>query len=249
MASRLNHLAGDAQARYGLMLNSLRGVYAAAARGATSPTVIGSAHEAALTIGKVYLDTESQHVRADGYEIALEAHQRASRDLGLTSDAKLPEALSDQLIASGEHLIAQLARQVEQDIATMDLGIRRMGFEIRALAQARGVNYEAAGVQYRAIAPAPSEFFIRDRLGRRLQSDKNARTMWRQHLVLTSTESYLFTAAAAGHERVRLNHTDPNHPAYGLEIDIFPGGKGQAYQDIRESIFHPNSDVTVAAIK
>jgi hypothetical protein len=87
-------------------------------------------------------------------------------------------------------------------------------------------------------------FYYTDKLGRKINSVKYMRTAARDYLVKNYNDLVAGSAILNGIEEVVIENVDKNHEHNGKVIAV-TGNDGVNYFDIREDIFHPNSNSIV----
>lgn len=244
----LTEAAQRASERYVLFLNSLRGVLSQALRSDPSDMRARTAlREACLESARAFLRTEigiiEQEVERSAEEETVRLNSTISPD---SSDAELSPLAQDIVETAQDRLETELRAQIERDIMQVLLKHKDFQIEVHMLADIERISADGAKFKVLMRGEDQVRFYFRDRMGRKLQSQKFIRTVWRDALLQTGNEAFLIAAAKSGFDTVVVDHPDRQSSANGVEIAINPEFEGEvSYADVRDSIFHPNSQAVL----
>lgn len=243
----LNTEASAAADRYVLLVNGWRGVYSAAFHSSdvSAPRTISEAERQGYGLARTYLAGERAAIASATENIAANARRDALTHLGLGSSATLSERTSELLGASQSYLDTELAVQIERDVAFMKQTLRQAALAIHLEASTRGIPLKTAMVQYRISNSGELRFHFKDRQNRKWPSQKFVRSAWRQHLLGTYNDTYIATAAEHGNSLFQVEHPDAGHSAAGLQFTILNNTALPHYSEIKDKVFHPNSEALV----
>lgn len=213
-------------------------------RGATD----GMLRDAALSQGRDaargFVSFEHAQLNEDTQTVAVDAHDRALRDLGARASA-IPDRFADFIFSASLYTSQMIAAQVERDVMTMAHEIRSTAQRVDLYARSgrHTVTSAAAAVMLEDAELEKQQFSFVDRAGRTYKSTKHIRDIYRQHLLNVSNEVYMDVVADHGREIVKIGHPDPKFKWFGEPVaivshdDDFP-----LYYDIKGEVFHPSSD-------
>lgn len=232
--------------RYQQFTSILRGqADIALRRGIIDANVRHAAFTNGLDAARNYVFTEITHLTDDTADMVYSGANTALADLGATATVDTTEN-ADFVHAATVYATRIMAAQAERDVMAManhinstasrvDLYIRSGKYDLKTATSA--VMLEDA--------PVTSFKFI-DRLGRQFKSSKHIRDIYRQHILHTFNEAYMFAAVSNGVTQLQVAHPDPGHPWAGESIAITPeGAPAPNYYDIRDEVFHPSSSATL----
>lgn len=200
---------------------------------------------AAVDVGRTYYRTERTIIEQEVRASAQNALQTAQRDLGVRVADDIPDALSAFLEQHIAYLDGEVRTQLSRDVEMLVRRYREFAIEAQLTANAVGFNMTAP-VQVGAQDKA--RFYFRDRQGRLYPSQKFIRSVWRHTLLTVGAEFYLLEAASRGVQQAEVVHPEPNHQFNGTVIELSNLGGGQTFIDVRDEIFHPQSNATLRAI-
>jgi hypothetical protein len=235
--------------RYALLVEAWRSLYS----GALDRNDFGSQRQMddvtaqAYAIGHTFLEGEGAHIGTISERIALGALQSALDDLTSNDSAELTEAASEHLSDAESYVERELAIQVERDIAFLRQSLRRAYLQVSLAATAQGIPTRAALIQYRIGNASELHFFFHDRGNQKWPSRKFVRALWRHHLVTLWNEITLLTLADHGLGEAIVDHASPASHSHGMIVSMSAGSAHPTYSEIRNEIFHPNSDAILKA--
>lgn len=244
----LSEMGERASARYRTLILAFRGSYDAAVNlpDALSQAGINWLSGQLYAIAAVHLTSEHDILADESEWVAWEAHRDASKHLGYDVSSKLPDALSSALSASQTYIQREIATQLERDITQTLKHYRNLAMKVDMHHQATGGSRDKSLVSVKIGDEQPRHWF-QDRAARRWPSQKFIRTLWRGTMHGLYNESYLYTLASFGETQAVIWHPDSSHKWYGE--DIFLGDKVPTYYEIRDDVFHPNSNAMPRAVR
>jgi hypothetical protein len=195
----------------------------------------------ASSIARTFADSETDLIRTTLSDTAQNAQEAVLGDLDAVSGATIPEALKPFLEQSVEHLSLEIAAQLSRDVEALVRRYREYALEAQLAAYSRGLIKPAVTMGDQQVS-----FHFRDRAGRLTPSEGFIRIAWRQSLVSLGAEFYLLEAVNRSATKVIVVNPDPSHKWQGQEISL-TGEEGRSFTDLRDEIFHPNTDSVLKA--
>lgn len=244
----LDRAADSAMARYSILLDAFRGLFATATANMTAPTAqdIERLKAAAYAESRAWLDAEQQVIMDAVDEFGEQGVRAIESDVGAPND-ELSQEILDHLEEVAESLDTQMRLQVERDIALLGEAMRAMSLRAR-LKRGVGASGNAGGsgaAQSAALSRLTFEFV--DRSNRRWPSPKHVRTLWRQALVIASTEATIIRADEVGLSELVVAHADRAHGAYNAILPLDSDEFDETWDAMRSEVFHPNSHAWLTA--
>jgi len=245
---RLTQEADQAAARYGLLADSWQAHFSRALNDLAFGTSTHAARFIAEALGmaQTYLSQEMEHAERLLQEIAREAHQTTLREIASNDADELTERVTEHLSAALRYATDELLAQINRDIALMRRELQRVSLEVYAASRSRGISQRQALIEYRIGNSADLEFAFHDRTNRKWSSRKFVRTLWRHSLLSVYNETVMLTLADHGLRRARVVHLDPNAESHDTLIAFSSSADLPTYSEIRDTIFHPNSNAVLA---
>ena len=236
--------AEAAAQRYGLLVEGWRALYQSALDRSDfgTPRQMLRITEEAYAMGHRFLDTERIEVQRATREIALEAHRATLAEIGAESADELADAASEHLSDAESYLTHEITIQIERDIAFLKQSLRKAYLQVAVASRAQGIAPKAALIQYRIGNAAELHFFFHNRGGQKWPSRKFIRGVWRHHLLAVYNEIVLMDLADHGFDRAEVRHLNPDAHSNGMQISMHTGSALPTYSEIRNEVFHPNSD-------
>lgn len=247
-----SHLTQEAEAgsqRYGLLVASWRGVYdrvRSQARLASAADINDALHEA-QTVGSIFLRNEREHIDRIASQIVREAHQTTSDEIEIIATHELTDEAGELLSDTIEYLVGQLRLQIMRDLASLEVELRRAILELRVSSRSRGVSFRRALVERQISANGSIEFGQHDRASRKWASTKVVRLIWRHTLLSLYNETVLVLLADHGITQAQIVHVNPSSQFHGLRLALHPASDLPTYGELRDEVFHPNSDAILSA--
>jgi hypothetical protein len=173
------------------------------------------------------------------------------RALGAFSELRAVEIREDVRLLLGEHLSeskmyfsGELSAQLLRDVSDLSKSLQVVGLEVSAAARIRNIPERVALIEMMISRQDPT-FAFRDRAGRRIRSTVFVRNLWRQTLLSVHNE---ITLIGAGHLKM------PSCAVMQSELDlsltqigsVFLDGRKPSYGEVRQGLFHPNSQSFLA---
>lgn len=240
-------LAAD---RYGAMIQAFRGMYSRALDQSHfgSPKQMTDVSVGAYAIAGVYLNAEWQLITDASTAVALEAQRATLEELSAASSDDLSQAVSEHADQSDVQLSQEISIQIERDISFLRTSLQRTVLSVNMSARAQQLPARTALMQLR-ISPANElNFLFIDRGATKWPAQRFIRAVWRQHLLAVYNETVLLTLTDHGIDTAEIAHTDPKAPVNGMEISVNAGSALPTYAEIRNEIFHPNSEAILRMI-
>jgi hypothetical protein len=92
------------------------------------------------------------------------------------------------------------------------------------------------------------QFAFLDRAGRRWSSERFVRTIWRHALVLTWNETALLTMTDHKIAEAEIDHSDESYAKRGAIISLAEDAIGITWDQVRDDVFHPNSNAWLVPV-
>lgn len=239
--------AEAAATRYGMVVDAWRAIY----QREMDATDFGSTRqmsrvtEQAYAIGRQFLDTEANIIEDSSMMIVREALRVTSAELATPVAVDLTDALREHLADAENYLLHELSIQIERDIAFLKQSLRKALLQVSVGARAQQIPTRTALIQYRIGNTTELHFFFHDRRNQKWPSRKFVRAVWRHHLLALYNEAVLLTLADHGIDKAMIRHMNPDSHSHGMVISMSSGSALPTYSEIRNEIFHPNSDAVL----
>lgn len=124
-----------------------------------------------------------------------------------------------------------------------------ISMQVVLLSRQKGWSTSASIIAVKSKMSADTRFRFLDRAGRSWDSTAYIKTVTRQHFLLTYNESYLFSASSRGTNKFKVVTKDIGHTNNGVKFLLAPTDEdAETYYDIRERVFHPNSNALVSTL-
>lgn len=244
----LSKHADEAAARYGMLADSWQANFS---RALTDLDFGTSTHtsmfiNAAQAAGEVFVEQELAIGKILFQEIATEAHRVTLREINSNESENLTERVTEHLRASLEYVAMQLIAQILRDVTLLRQKMQRVALETFAASRSRGISQRSAMMEYRIGNSTELDFSFYDRAGRKWQSRKFTRTVWRHTLLSAYNETVMLTLADHGIARARVVHEDVKAEVHNTIISFGANTTLPTYSEIAEVVFHPNSNAILA---
>lgn len=243
------NLAADAAAaRYGVLVDGWRGLYAQALNSPRFGTAqnLEALQNLAYEMGRRFLADEINQIAMAFAGIVREALRASFTQLSADAAQSEPEAVTDHSEALADYLRTELAIQIERDIAFLRQSLQRVQLQVAIAARSQGIQPRAALMAYRMTSGGELTFFFHDRRNQKWPSRRFVRTVWRHSLLTLYNETVLLVLAEHGDTIVMVEHINPDAEAHGMQIAMGSNSALPVYADIRNEIFHPNADAIIA---
>lgn len=236
--------AEAASERYGDLVETWRGIYQSTlySEGSEKPRAVNRVVQQAMEVARSYLARERGELYSGFYEVVLEARLATLGDLNSNARQELDHEMQTRLDETVEYVLHEITIQVERDIAMLGHALRSTVLNVQLAAQSRGLHYRSALIEYRIGNASELHFFFHDRRNQKWPSRKFVRSVVRHNLIAAYNETVLMTMATHGVGMAEVVHLDAKADVQGIEIALSSGSSLPTYAEIRNEIFHPNSD-------
>lgn len=240
--------ADAAAARYGTLVDGWRGLYAQTLNSPRfgTPRNLESLQNQAYELGRRFLEGEVRQIATAFAGIVREALRASFAQLSADAAQSEPEAVTDHSEAIADYLRTELAIQIERDIAFLRQSLQRVQLQVSLAARSQGIQPRAALLAYQMTSGGELTFFFHDRRNQKWPSRRFVRTLWRHNLLTLYNETVLLVLAEHGDTIALVEHANPDAEAHGMQIAMGSNSALPVYTDIRNEIFHPNSDAIIA---
>lgn len=152
--------------------------------------------------------------------------------------AQIADALYEIQSEAKANLIGAAAGDVQRAVKELS----RVAYTIELDAMA-GNSRSSAIIRARIgrVTGLRRAFVRADRAGKTWNTQIYAKTVVRSLAALSYADAMVFATAAAGKTKVRVRN-QPNHRHDGMIVSIFREDSNTSYLDLREEIFHPNTN-------
>lgn len=240
--------AESASARYDMLTDSFRQLYTNAFTQADfgSWAQMVRIVKEAYQIAEIYLDNERETIDRILFDIATEAHQTTIREIASIDASELPERVSEHLGVTQRYLVDEIIAQVHRDIAQIRQRLQTAALEVSLSARSRAIPERRALIEFRIGNQSDLSFTFHDRTSRRWSSKKFIRAVWRHTLLAAYNESVMLTLADHGITDAIVSTVDAQAEAAGMRISFSSNSALPTYSEIRDTVFHPNSNAILA---
>jgi hypothetical protein len=243
---RFDQPTQDAEDRYGDLLTTLHAVFLASLH--EDPTDIRSRATLRSTLTAIadrFLKRESETVRPIYLAFLDYAQVEVSADLAkpLSEGDEVGEAVAEYWPQVEASYYAGIRAQVQRDIEQAMRRWQEFALDYH-MKRSRGVPKDQAQAQATDNVRTRATFNFTDRLGRKWSSQVFARTTFRHHLLTLAFEVYTLEAVAMQADHIDVYQADD----LSKPVETIAGPEGKTFADIRDSIFHPNSNATLKAV-
>jgi hypothetical protein len=245
----LTAAAEAAGARYLSMVMTWRGLYAQALAGGdfATPRAAQSLKDQAYAVARSFLKTEEALLDEAFASIALRARRDALLDASAALGADSDAARTGELLSAFSHYaLVEITVQIERDVAHMMQRLRSAALVSEAAARAQAISRNAAQMQYRLRHGDELRFYFKDRSNRKWPSQKFVRTVVRGTLLETYNQVVMASLSEQRIDRARIVHPDASSRWQGAEITLAPNVDLPTYEEVRDEVFHPNSEAVLA---
>lgn len=248
---RMTSEADGASQRYDLMVQLWRALYQQALNSADfgSAQSFGRVEADAYKIGNQYLSDEADRVHAVMLEIASEAQTATLQQMSVSGALELSDAALVHLSDAESYLYGEIATQIERDVMFLMQSLRKSALQIKLSSRSRQVSVRQAMMEYKISTSMELQFFFHDRGNQKWPSRKYVRSVWRHNLLHLYNEIVLLTLADHGVDKAVVSHIDPKSEFHGLEVSIATNSALPTYAEIRNEVFHPNSNAIMIHVQ
>jgi len=233
--------------RYVAFLLSLRGVLGASL--STRPDdhrVFEQIRSGAYEVASTFIDSEEDRFASD-----LEDAQERARTLVQEHAVGGPLKSVTDLLDFSDELATwfrqELRAQIERDVNVLVQKRRELVLQASMNAKSSRVDLMTAYLDLIRMGRQKVDFFFTDRAGRRYPSQRFARQLFRQGLLTFALESYAIEGVALGVELVEVETSDPKNSFSGRILALAEHADFQTLSEVRDEIFHPNSNSFIRA--
>lgn len=192
---------------------------------------------------EIFMSGIATQLQAQTYEVRNGALDAQGVVLSDPDFASLNEYLNETV----EDLCGALWACIYRDDLTAERELRKVALNVDLLQSTTGMSRIGAIIKTKFGRVSGMSFVQVDRLGRKRVSESYVRSLVRRHLVLTDVETRLFAMAKQGNDLAQVLHQD------GTQAEVFSitGASRDcpSYEEIRDTVFHPNATATVIAFK
>ena len=249
-AAHLTAAAERAGVRYTTLLGAFGTVFAHFA-GMSDPGSDGvrkAAVAQSYSLAERYLVSEADYISSDIERQRDGAIKETLTALGV-SDGLASETTIEHADLIASELEGTLRVQLERDISALVKGLRDIALRASLVGRARGISRLSALAAMRADnAPQTPQFAFLDRAGRRWSSERLIKTVWRHALVLTWNETALLTMSEYNVTDAQIEHPDENYAELGTVISLAENAAGITWSQVRDDLFHPNSNAWLTPV-
>lgn len=241
-------MAEAAATRYGLLIDGWKTLYGRALDDPRfgAPVQLREITEEAYSMARRYLATEAVEIQDAMISVAKEALTATHAELSIEDSDEIPDAVDEHVSAFIEHLVSELAIQIERDIATLKKALQQTILGVTLAAAAQRLPLRTALIQHRIAMNTDIVFGFTDRKSVKWPARRYIRTIWRHDLLALYNDVVLMTLADAGVDTAHVRHTDPSSHVHGLQISIVDNTELPTLADIRDQTFHPNANAVLA---
>ena len=247
MRLQLDSFPTGASERYVGLLNDFRGMLRSAmGRDPADTRTRGLLKRSLLDRASTYRDIEIAMLELEIDTVTQSARDQVLTDLDLDDKTQLSiiDEYKERLL---EHASTELTSQIQRDMAQTLRTLEEFRLEVFMQRQ-RGIPDEDAHAKALMNAREATQYFFRDRAGRNHKSQKFVRTMVRHTLLVGAMEVYAMHAAAYGADHLEVVHPDQNATYAGMRIGFRREQDLPLVADLKEDVFHPNSNATLKAV-
>lgn len=242
IGDRFTAAAERAAHRYSVFLMGLEGLYARHAATDQPGSALTRQRLAAQAYGlaETFLSQEIS-------EIDRAVTQERDFAFHATVLAQTPpsDAIREHTQAIAADLEHNLRTQLERDIGAVAKALRSIELRAILIQTSRNIPRLVALDMVRQSGDAGVQFHYTDRAQRKWSSTKLVRTLYRHAFVLTWNETALLAMADWGFLGAVIQHPDASHGESGTVISLAEDLQGVSWEQVREDVFHPNSNAWV----
>jgi hypothetical protein len=241
--ARLTAVAERAGERYGVLLGAFQGILRqfSSSPNPGSVSVRNRAKSRAYAYAEGYLETEVELISQAIEQELQNATVDTLHEIG--TDYEDPsEAIAAHAASIGQDLEHAIRTQLERDVSSVGKGLRDLALRGQLVAKSRGIPTANALALLRDDVTKGHSFTFQDRASRHWPSQKFIRTLWRHALVLTWNETAALTMAARGVPSAVIEHPDTSNNERGTIISLGEETTGITWDQVRDDVFHPNSN-------
>jgi len=240
LTETFSEASGNASERYLIMTGAFQSVYSTAVgEGVYSELTTNGVRDELRDIGHTHYYAEEMALRQEMQDVISQARTSAMRHLGYESSKISLDTVYDAYNAQYEFTKREIATQIERDISQIIKRYRNFGIKVELIRTTNGWS-EASSHSTMLMKEKRDKLWFRDRAGRRVPSQRYIRTLWKSSLRDLYVQAYLSQIAVFGEKFATIWHPNPKHKSFGSVIYL--DGREPAYDDLKDTVFHPNSD-------
>lgn len=250
ITNRLNELSERAADRYSQLIMAWQGLFQTSANSSnfgTSQGAVKMSDEAYVT-ARQFLENEATQIALAVNEIVSEARTDVLSQLQSSDEQDETVVVSELVLQSQSYLAHELAIQIERDISLLKDTMRRMTIHVGMSAKIQNTSIRQALIQHRMINTEPVQFFFYARNSAKWPSRRFVRTLWRHTLLSVYNEIIMQALVDHNEFQAQVDHANVDFHAYGRIISLFDGSSLPTYLDVRNELFHPNSDAVLKRV-
>lgn len=243
-----SRFAEEVRLRYLMLLQALTGILATALdsqdpdRGIVRTAMIIDANRATAQF--------VERFSTDARSIVDTMIKMAIHDSGMVKSPKLTDYHMNELRENAEAVLDELVTNIQsvcdRNVATVVNELRQVKLQA-SLLQSTGMSKFGALMKSRMGRVGELKFTTPDVLGRKWRSSDYVVSMISKNLVQLYVESFLYCAAVDGDTKAKVVYSDAGHANNGMVFNI-TGSEGASFDNIRDTIWHPNSTAGVERV-
>jgi hypothetical protein len=247
MKSLLDNLSMQSGERYVDLLNSFRNLLWNAMR--QNPKDMRNRtylKETALERARTFRETEQAMFDFSLENVVSQVQQKLFADTGVGVNFDEITFANDYLDDIRRYFGTELTSQLQRDVAQIE---RRLSdFSLEVFMTERSTNDPIQAHMSALIDTRENmKFYFKDRSGRRNLSQKFVRATTRQALLTAAIELYAIGASLIG-DHMEVVHFEGSAKANGIKIGFRREQGFPLLSDVRDEIFHPNSNAFLKVV-
>jgi hypothetical protein len=250
ISNKLNEISERAADRYSQLIVVWQGLYQRYANSSEFGSIrnLSRLSEEAYAIARDFLAKEGLTLNAAIEEIASDARRDALAQLQSNDESEETALAGELLMLTDSYLAREIAIQIERDISLLTESMRKMTLQVVQSARIQGVSIRQALIQHRITHSEPVQFFFYARNAAKWPSRRFVRTLWRHTLLSVYNEMMMTILVDHGEFQAQVDHPNTDFHAQGRVISLFDGSNLPTYLDVRNELFHPNSDAVLRRV-
>lgn len=196
-----------------------------------------------IDIASTAIETERALIRSELKDVSNNALQRLFDHLGVSASNERKQSFSDVLSeledASDAFISDEIIAQISRDINQLVMQYRALAIKAITVAEIHNISRAEAEMRVQIeTSGSAMKLWFKDRAGRKIQSHKFIRRLWRQIMRDHWVAVYVHGLSVNGHNFAVLHHPEPQHFTNGMVMQLDAEDYGLA--DI-DKVFHPGS--------
>lgn len=247
MKSLLDSFAMQSGERYVDLLNSFRNLLWNAMR--QNPKDMRNRtylKQTALERARLFRETEQSMFDFSLETVASKVEQMFEAETGVKIDFdKIPFAV-DYMEEMRAYFGTELTSQLQRDVAQVER--RLVDFSLEVFMTDRVINDPVQAHMNALIDTRENmKFYFKDRSGRRNLSQKFIRATTRHALLVSAVELYAIAASYVG-DHMEVTHFENGAKSVGMKVGFRREQGYPLLADIRDEVFHPNSNAFLKVV-